>query len=566
MKTSSAFDHFDGVALDRWPPRSSPWLSSGREDSWSRVMMRWACLVSISLFVVLVSAALAGMFLNFYTATERRLMALGIAGTIALWVIGRAWVVIATTRMRRFQPRRGLVRGVSVVIPCCNAAEGIDETVRSILASSVPELEILLVENNSTDDTWRVLEALDRDHPEVRALRVDVRPDEYAASVAINHGVSAASHDAIIRMDDDTVMSPTMIEEATSVLMAPDTAAVAVNLRVSNPRESIYTRLQAMEYMLAMELDRRFQVLIGSVLCCSGGLAAFRRRTIVDSGGFCSAPKWVSEDLDMTMKAHRLGRVAVAHRAVGYTEVPATLKALVKQRYRWGISGVVAFYLHKRGVGRRSYWYDGRIGFFGLPIFAVVRTRDMLAVAYVALIAETLATGRLQWLAVLLLLRMALMALQLLTMTLLLHERQGVYYYWLIPFFVLVYGPILLAARFAGSWAGMNHIRALKRRQAHLEHAGLDPNLILSRGLTSDTDSTDTARSETTVPKASVPAALPVPNLQARRHSVCKPSTRRNARSPRVEAWAKVCDPSFWRNPAEWDRPGLGQRAAVAFA
>jgi glycosyltransferase involved in cell wall biosynthesis len=451
-------------------------------DSLARVVQRWVTLSVVTGFVLLLVAAYVASVMHEGAPQDRLWLAIGAFTGFAVWTIGRPLAVFASHQSD--EPAPTVATGVSVVIPCCNASAKIAATVESILRSegSCP-IEVVLVENNSSDDTWQVIAELASRFPQVKAHHVSVSRREYAASVAINYGVRMTSNEAIIRMDDDTVMSSTMIQEAVKQLMTENTSAVAVNLRVLNPSVSIASRLQAIEYMLAMELDRRFQVMLGSVLCCSGGLAAFKRTTVIRSGGFCSAPKWVSEDLDMTMKAHRLGHVRMAHRSVGYTEVPASFRALVKQRYRWGISGVVSFYLHRRGVGRRSYWYDGRVGFFALPILGAVKARDLLALAWIAMPASFVVAGHWMWIGALLLARMGMMVTQIVIMPLILHERQGVRYVWLVPFFVLVYGPILLAARSAGAWTGARDIYRLRRAQHQLEHAGLDPTSILARGL-----------------------------------------------------------------------------------
>jgi cellulose synthase/poly-beta-1,6-N-acetylglucosamine synthase-like glycosyltransferase len=105
-----------------------------------------------------------------------------------------------------------------------------------------------LVENNSVDETWDVCQRLQREHPGVvRAARVHIHDWEYACSVAVNVGVRVARYEGIIRMDCDTTMADTMIEEAMAQLERPGTSAVAVNLRMSNPNASLITRLQSIE-------------------------------------------------------------------------------------------------------------------------------------------------------------------------------------------------------------------------------------------------------------------------------------------------------------------------------
>jgi cellulose synthase/poly-beta-1,6-N-acetylglucosamine synthase-like glycosyltransferase len=209
------------------------------------------------------------------------------------------------------------------------------------------------------------------------------------------------------------------------------------------------------------------------VLCCSGGLSVFRRDAVLEAGGFCSMPRWVSEDLDMTLKSHRLGMVAVRPSAVGFTTVPETLWALIRQRYRWAISGTVAIYLHRAGLARRGYWFDGRVGFLGLPMRAVLALRDLCSPLYPFYLGLVFTRGGALWLAGLLLAQMAIMGTQLGILSGALHSRQGLRYSWLVPFFTLAYGPVLLAVRFAGTWSGLTHVLVLRRKEDRLEHAGL---------------------------------------------------------------------------------------------
>ena len=290
------------------------------------MLLRWVLFMAIFAFGVGVLVSYAGLVfgwgrsLPLVTGSSRRSIEVA-AGLYGIWILTRP-LLVAASRVR--SPASSIAEllepGASVVIPCSNAAGQLDETVRTILAQTYRPLEIILVENNSADDTWNVCQRLEREHPGiVRAARVDVHAWEYACSVAVNVGVRVARYEGIIRMDCDTIMAETMIEKAMLELRRPGTSAVAVNLRISNPTSSLITRLQSIEYLLAMELDRRFQGMFDSVVCCSGGLSAYRRSTILSSGGFCSAPKWVSEDLDMTMKAHRLGYVRTAPSAIGYT-------------------------------------------------------------------------------------------------------------------------------------------------------------------------------------------------------------------------------------------------------
>lgn len=437
-------------------------------------MIRWGGLMAIVVFML----ALPIFYFKYrlwLKGPYLRLAELSILGAILAWFLGRPLLVRLAARRSSWRSAGAQsTKGVSVVVPCHNAAAKLPVTLRSLLAQTVRPIEILFVENNSTDNTLEVLRRMEQAYPEVRAFSVKTRPGEYAASVAVNFGVSQATHDIIVRMDDDTLMAPDTVAQAIPPLVKGEAVATTCNLRVANETRSLWTRLQSLEYLFAMELDRRSQVLVQSVLCCSGGLAVFLRSTVLRAGGFCSMPRWVSEDIDMTMKHHRLGLIAVRPKAVGYTAVPDTLWQLMRQRHRWAISGTVALYLHRRGLARSRYWYDGRIGFFGLPLRAIMALRDLVSPLYLYYLALLFFRGGALWLGAVLLAQMALMGGQLAILAGALNSRQGADYWFLIPLFTLVYGPVLLAVRFVGTWAGLAQVLTLRRKEDRLEHAGLD--------------------------------------------------------------------------------------------
>jgi glycosyltransferase involved in cell wall biosynthesis len=498
-------------------------------DKWRRRFLRWTLFAVVLGFGCAILVSFAGLALGWGRALP--LLAGGTHSTLliaaaayATWIIARPLMIASRSRASEPPMDDSPDPGASIVIPCCDAAYRIGDTVETILAQTYQPLEIVLVENNSTDSTWSVCQELERQHPGVvRAARVDVHEWEYACSVAVNVGVRMARYESIIRMDCDTMMAPEMVAEAVSQLGRPGTSAVAVNLRLSNAAASLITRLQSVEYLLAMELDRRFQVMLGSIVCCSGGLSAYRRSTIVEAGGFCSAPKWVSEDLDMTMKAHRLGNVRMAPRSIGYTWAPETLRGIFRQRVRWGTTGIVAFYLHHRGIARRSYWFDGRVGFCGLPLLGVIKLRDMLGFGLVVIVPLTLLRGGWEWLAVFGLVRMVAVTGQLLLLLPILRSKQGVTSLWLVPAFIGFYGPLLLAARCVGAWRGIGDIRRLRKRIVILEHAGLDPQFHLSRGLdVRPTSRISDAGIATTAPSAE--CATPPPRAFPSAPPVAKPS------------------------------------------
>ncbi|WP_375584460.1 glycosyltransferase family 2 protein [Cyclobacterium xiamenense] len=106
---------------------------------------------------------------------------------------------------------RGLV---SVVIPCYNQGRYLEETVRSVLASTYRPLELLLINDGSTDDSLESARLLEKKYPEVRVID---QPNSGVAR-ARNTGIRAAKGEFVLPLDGDDTISDAYIGEAVAVL------------------------------------------------------------------------------------------------------------------------------------------------------------------------------------------------------------------------------------------------------------------------------------------------------------------------------------------------------------
>ena len=265
-------------------------------------------------------------------------------------------------------------------------------------------------------------------------------------------------------MDDDSCMMSGTLRYALQMIN-DGAVAVTCNLRVTNAGSSIWTVCQSLEYLLAMELDRRAQRLYNSILCASGGYSVFRTSVLREAGGYSLTPT-ISEDMDATLKAHRVGRVEIAPRALGFTVVPTTLRALIRQRHRWAISGVVAMWEHREGLVKRSYWGSWRrsiVGFVGLPIKAVLTLRGLFPLA-LGHMAATFVYG---WHVKLLLfwavpLGVTLLQLGMVAPTAI--SRQGMRAILVLPIYSLIYEPLLAFVRAFGTLTAVQGLYREHRR------------------------------------------------------------------------------------------------------
>jgi len=99
---------------------------------------------------------------------------------------------------------------ISVIIPCHNRASLVREAVESVLAQSLPPVEIICVDDASSDGTWDVLQALSRrTEGRVRLIRHEVNQGVAGAK---NTGAAAATGDWICLLDDDDLLLPNALQ------------------------------------------------------------------------------------------------------------------------------------------------------------------------------------------------------------------------------------------------------------------------------------------------------------------------------------------------------------------
>jgi cellulose synthase/poly-beta-1,6-N-acetylglucosamine synthase-like glycosyltransferase/peptidoglycan/xylan/chitin deacetylase (PgdA/CDA1 family) len=257
---------------------------------------------------------------------------------------------------RRARRRRDLVvEPVSIVVPAYNEAVGIEAAVRSLVASDL-RVEVIVVDDGSTDDTAAIVEGLGL--PGVRLIR---QPNA-GKPAALNTGIAAASYDLVVMVDGDTVFERTTVRRLIQPFSDPGVGAVSGNAKVAN-RSGLLGRWQHIEYVVGFNLDRRMYDLAKCMPTVPGAVGAFRRVALIDVGGVSDAT--LAEDTDLTMALCRAGwRVVYEPAAVAWTEAPATLGALWRQRYRWSYGTMQAMWKHRGALIRRGA--AGRLGRRGL--------------------------------------------------------------------------------------------------------------------------------------------------------------------------------------------------------
>ncbi|MGR6320586.1 bifunctional polysaccharide deacetylase/glycosyltransferase family 2 protein [Micromonospora soli] len=250
---------------------------------------------------------------------------------------------------------------VTIIVPAYNERTTIAAAVRSLATGTHPEIEVLVVDDESDDDTARQVEGLGL--PNVRVARV---PGGGKAA-ALNAGVALARNDLLVMVDADTVVEPDAIHRLVQPFADPRVGAVAGNVKVGN-RRRLLGRWQHIEYVIGFSLDRRLYDTLHCMPTVPGALGAFRREAVLAAGGLSRAT--LAEDTDLTMGIHRAGwRVVYEEGAIARTEAPSRLPDLWRQRYRWSYGTMQALWRHRRALADTGP--SGRFGRRGLPFIAL---------------------------------------------------------------------------------------------------------------------------------------------------------------------------------------------------
>lgn len=318
---------------------------------------------------------------------------------------------------RRRHPRLTLLNEeplVSIVVPAYNEGVVLETCVRSIVATSYPRTEVIVVDDGSSDDTAAVMAALGREFSQIRMIQ----QANAGKGAALNHGASVSSGEVLVFVDADSLFQEDTLQRMLEGFDDENVGAVCGDDRPVN-LDRVLTRLLTVISHIGTGLVRRSLSLLGCLPIVSGNSGAFRREVFAEIGGFDE--NTVGEDLELTWRVHKAGRqVRFAPRALVLAESPSTLLGLWKQRVRWA-RGLLQTTGKRAGmVGNPRYGIFGAYLLFNTLTMIVMPGLQLLLLALLPVLAlggenhlPTSAWAWLGWLGLVLTLVIALIAISL---------------------------------------------------------------------------------------------------------------------------------------------------------
>lgn len=303
-----------------------------------------------------------------------------------------------------------LAPGVSLIVPARNEERSVVESVQALLALRYPTLEVVAINDGSTDGTLAALaRAFDlrpvpvptagslpcarvrgvyvgRLHPELTVVDKD---NGGSKADALNAGLNVARQPLFCAVDADSLLEPdALMRVVRPFLDAPaETVAVGGTVRPANgctvragrvevlraPRRWL-ERMQVVEYLRAFLAGRLAWSSVGALTVISGAFGCFRRDVALAAGGYRRG--CLGEDAELVVRLHRYlrdqgasYRIVFVPDPVCWTEVPASLRDLARQRRRWQQGLVQTLWRHRSMLGRARY---GWVGLLALPYQLIV--------------------------------------------------------------------------------------------------------------------------------------------------------------------------------------------------
>ncbi len=291
----------------------------------------------------------------------------------------------------------------TIIIPAWNEQDIIAESVRSILRTDYPSLEVIVVDDGSTDATLERLmtafrlvkmDLIYRPRMPTQAIRgfylnpripnlLVISKENGGKPDALNAGINVCrtpyfctldsdcllERDALLRLMRPIVRSPLNTVASGGIVRILNGCEVKEGriLKVGLP-EARLERFQVVEYLRSFLFGRTGWDILGATLIVSGAFAVFHRESVVEAGGF--GQDTVTEDMDLIVQLRRWAveknrkiKMSFTSDPVCWTECPSSLANLARQRRRWQMGLCQTLWKHSSMLFNKKYGLAGLISF-----------------------------------------------------------------------------------------------------------------------------------------------------------------------------------------------------------
>lgn len=223
---------------------------------------------------------------------------------------------------------------VSLIVPCWNEEVGVLTTVESILTNGYKNIEIIVVNDGSTDNSDNIMRKYLLAHQDlVRENKlIYVYQENTGKGGALNKGLTYVTGEIVVTVDADSLLERGSIYRLTRYYLDKDIMAVVGNVQILN-KKNLVGMMQYLEYHFGF-YNKRAHAILGAEYIFGGACASFRACIFDEIGLFDTSN--MTEDIEMSMRVRAHGyKCTYADDVIAYTEGASDILGLIKQRVRW---------------------------------------------------------------------------------------------------------------------------------------------------------------------------------------------------------------------------------------
>ncbi|TDK58444.1 glycosyltransferase family 2 protein [Bacillus salipaludis] len=277
---------------------------------------------------------------------------------------------------------------VSIIVPAYNEEVGIVQSVRSLLSINYPSLEIIVVNDGSTDMTLQKM----IEHYDMKEIKKVIRKQVetkriktiYQSSIisnlflihkenggkadALNVGPNFSHYPYFCSLDGDSALEPDaflkvmkpIIDSNEEVIASGGSVRIANGCKIRNGHiikiglsEKPLVVMQIIEYLRAFLMGRIGLSRHNLLLIISGAFGVFSKHWVIEAGGYKTDT--VGEDMELVVRIHRMvkerglkKKIVYVPDPVCWTEVPESISILRRQRRRWHRGLFESLWTHRK--------------------------------------------------------------------------------------------------------------------------------------------------------------------------------------------------------------------------
>lgn len=307
-------------------------------------------------------------------------------GLYSVAITGFLIFMYAAASRYRPVPDLGYRPEITVVIPAKNEMEVIESVIRTVFHSDYPQdkMRVVVVDDGSTDRTWDGMLRAKQDLLLSDRIELIRHEKNYGKRVALASAIERAHSEIVVCIDSDSFVKQDAIRLLVQPFQDNHVMAVSGHGEARNKDEGLLEKLQHYWYADSFRLVKGMESRFGTVLCCSGMLAAYRREAIIpitnewmkearvepsgDNINVDERDSWVRRGLarklikspgeDRILTAFALSRDGARSvyqsNAIVQTIVPDTSNKFMKQQVRWTRGWIHGSLLSARFMWRKS--------------------------------------------------------------------------------------------------------------------------------------------------------------------------------------------------------------------